>query len=124
MPDAVPRLHVCTTCRAGQPLPDDGVPPGRHMFDAVARALAETPTATLHPVVCLASCARGCAAVISMPGKWSYLLGGLTPDMASDLLAYAAAYAASKTGVLMPSRRPASLADCVLARIPDLAAAA
>ncbi len=124
MPDAVPRLHVCNTCRAGQPLPGDGVPPGQHVFDAVARVLAKTSSATLHPVACLASCSRGCAAVISMPGKWSYLLGGLTPDMASDLLAYATAYAASKTGVLMPSRRPAALADCVLARIPDLTVAA
>jgi predicted metal-binding protein len=102
-------------------LPADGVPPGQDVFDAVAEALAEQPgAAELHPVVCLAACARGCAAVISMPGKWSYLLGGLTPEMAGDLLTYAAAYGASKSGVLMPSRRPPSLAGAVLARIPDL----
>ncbi len=117
----LPTLHVCVTCRANRPLPHDGVPPGQHMFDAVAAALDEAPVARLRPVICLASCKRGCAALIAAPGKWTYLLGDLTPAQAGDLLTYAAAYGASGTGVLMPSKRPASLADSVLARIPDLA---
>ena len=122
--DTPPDLHVCITCRANAPLPEDGVAPGQRVFDAIAGVLADAPVARLRPVTCLASCRRGCAAVIAAHGKWTYLLGDLTPALAGDVLVYAAAYAASKTGVLMPSKRPTSLADCVLARIPDLAVAA
>jgi len=69
-------------------------------------------------VSCLASCERGCAAAISMPGKWTNLLGFLSPALASDLLVYAQAYAASPTGTVMPSRRPASLGTLILGRVP------
>ena len=124
MTAVLPALHVCVTCRANRPLPDGAVPPGQRVFDAVAAALARDAAATLHPVACLASCRRGCAAAIAMPGKWTYLLGDLAPDLADDLVSYAAAYGASATGVLMPSRRPASLADVVLARIPAFGLAA
>ena len=113
-------LHVCVTCRAGRPLPEDGTPPGAHLFAAIAGLLegSEAPPVELRDVACLASCERGCAAAISMPGKWSYLLGGLSIAKAGDLLAYASAYRDSKTGTIMPSRRPASLADMILARFP------
>ena len=78
----------------------------------------------LREVVCLSSCDQGCAAAISAPGKWTYLLGRLDPALAPDLLAYATAYAASRTGTVLPSKRPASLARMVLGRVPDLAPAA
>lgn len=113
-------LHVCTTCRAGLPLPDGVVAPGQHMFDAVA---ALHPEVVLKPVKCLSSCDNGCAAAISAPGKWTYLLGRLDPSMAADLLGYAALYAQHPTGTVLPSRRPASLARVVLGRMPDLAPA-
>lgn len=119
----VPVLHVCTTCRAGRPLADGETAPGRRMHDAVAALLATgEPVARLREVACLSSCDHGCAAAISAPGKWSYLLGRLDTDLAPDLLAYAAAYARSATGTVLPSRRPASLARVVLGRLPDLAA--
>jgi predicted metal-binding protein len=117
----LPRLHVCLTCRAGRPLADGETPPGTHLHDEIARRLTgASPPCVLRPVVCLASCARGCAAAISMPGKWTYLLGGLHAGLADDLLTYGAAYAASANGTLMPSRRPASLRDAILARFPDI----
>ena len=113
-------LHVCITCRAGtEPLP--GVPvPGAVLHDVAGRLLAERDGSGLRllGVECLAVCRDGCAASISMPGKWSYLLGRLTPDKAADLLTFAASYRGSRTGTVMPSRRPASLADMVLGRVP------
>lgn len=115
----LPRLHVCLTCRAGQELAEGQAPPGKVLHDAVAALLpVDGAPLELRTVVCLASCTRGCAAAISMPGKWTYLLGGLAPGMAADLLTYGAAYAASGNGTLMPSRRPASLRDAILARFP------
>ncbi len=118
----LPVLHVCTTCRAGPPLSEGQIAPGRHMHDAVAALLADNPVAELREVVCLSSCDNGCAAAISAPGKWTYLLGRLDPALGPDLLAYVAAYAAAKTGTVLPSKRPASLARMVLGRMPDLAA--
>jgi predicted metal-binding protein len=55
-----------------------------------------------------------------MPGKWTVVLGHLSPGHAADLLIYAAAYASAATGTVMPSRRPASLGRAVLARVPHL----
>ncbi|MGI4951108.1 MAG: DUF1636 family protein [Janthinobacterium lividum] len=116
-----PILHICTTCRAGLPLEPGQIPPGQHMHDAVAALLTEAPAdLELRPVTCLSSCGDGCAAAISQPGKWSYLLGRLDTSLAADLLTYAAAYAAHRTGTVLPSKRPPSLARIVLGRLPDL----
>ena len=116
-----PILHICTTCRAGQPLEPGQTAPGQRVHDAVAALLAAAPMdVELRPVTCLSSCDHGCAAAISQPGKWSYLLGRLDTSLAADLLTYAAAYAAHRTGTVLPSKRPASLARMVLGRLPDL----
>ncbi|MDD2862799.1 MAG: DUF1636 domain-containing protein [Acidiphilium sp.] len=111
----VPCFHVCVTCRAGLPLEPGGVPMGALLHEAMA---ALGGPVELRGVECLATCERGCAATISMPGKWTYLLGGLRPEMAGDLLDYARSFAASKTGTIMPSRRAESLKDMILARFP------
>jgi predicted metal-binding protein len=99
----------------------DGVPvPGQVLHDRLEALLTqqnETPI-RLHGVECLAVCNDGCAAAITLPGKWSYLLGRLTPDKAADLLSFAASYRLSRTGTVMPSKRPASLSDMILGRIP------
>jgi predicted metal-binding protein len=125
-PASVPVLHVCVTCRAGQPL-QDGVPvAGRLLHDRLADQLA---TEAVQPVrlraaECLAACAQGCTAAISdgdaVPARWSYLLGRLTPDKADDLLVFARSYGASRTGTVMPSKRPASLSDTILGRMPAI----
>ncbi len=36
-----PRLIVCTTCRAGQPLAEGETPPGAHLHAALAALIAE-----------------------------------------------------------------------------------
>lgn len=115
---AVPRLFVCTTCRAGERRAEGETPPGARLHAALAELLGTGETLRLVPVRCLANCERGCSAAISAAGKWTYLLGGLDPAHAADLLAYAALYAASASGTVLPSRRPASLRRAVLARTP------
>ena len=118
----LPTLHVCTTCRAGLPLAEGEIPPGRHMLESVA-SHPHAGRVVLREVACLSSCNAGCAAAISMPGKWSYLLGRLDPALTGDLLDYAALYADHKTGTVLPSRRAASLAGMILGRLPGLEAA-
>ena len=112
-----PTLHVCVTCRAGLPLAEGQTAPGRFMHDAIAAHPAQGAV-ELREVSCLSVCDTGCAAAISMPGKWSYLLGRLTPDLAGDLLAYAGLYAAHPTGTVLPSKRAPSLARMIMGRLP------
>ena len=114
-------LMVCTTCRAGRTLAEDETPPGTLLYGALAGLIAAGHAApvTLAEVACLACCERGCACAIAMPGKWTYLVGDLSTDLAPDLLAYAAAYVASRNGAVLPSRRPKSLQNAMLARVPD-----
>jgi predicted metal-binding protein len=116
----VPVLHVCVTCRAGRELADGETPPGSLLHAAVATLLSTNPVAELREVICLSSCDHGCAAAISSPGKWTYLLGRLNAALVPDLLSYVALYAGSRTGTVLPSKRPTSLARMVLGRMPDL----
>jgi predicted metal-binding protein len=118
-PDPRPRLAVCVTCKAGVEIDDDGPRPGRRLYDALATRCGDDGAAVeLMPVECLSLCDFGCSAAISVAGKWSYLLGDLDESMAEDLLTYARAYAISKTGLVLPSRRPAALATMVKGRMP------
>lgn len=83
------------------------------------QALASgNPQVVVHEVNCLAACNDGCTAVVAMPGKWGWLLANLGPEKATDLMTYIAAYGASRSGTVMPSRRPASLSDMVRGRFP------
>jgi predicted metal-binding protein len=112
-------LHVCVTC--GYP---NEPRQGQILHDRIAALLGGGEGFTLKPVTCLARCGEGCSVAATAPGKWGYLLGGLSPDHAADLIAYAQAYAASGSGAVLPSRRPASLAKVVMGRIPALEQAA
>jgi predicted metal-binding protein len=119
-----PRLIVCVTCRAGRALAEGETPPGALLHAALAALIAGTETVDLREVACMANCERGCSAALAMPHKWTFFLGHLTPEHAADLLTYAAAYAAHATGTIMPSRRPESLRNAVLGRVPHLEFAA
>jgi predicted metal-binding protein len=116
-----PELHVCITCRAGRDLVPGEDCAGRALHGTLSERLhaMEEPPVELREVTCFAACQRGCAAAISAPGKWTYLLGGLGAGLAEDLLAYGATYAASASGAVLPSRRPESLRSAVIGRIPS-----
>ena len=94
------------------------MPPGEHLHTALARRAG--PEVEVRPIKCLSACDDGCTVAVSMPGKWTYLLGRLDPSLADDLLTYAATYAASATGGVLPSKRPASLAHVILGRTPGV----
>lgn len=123
-----PILHVCVTCRAGT-VPVEGIPvPGARLHATLNDALTHARDAgsgvdahalpDIREVNCLAACGEGCTATIASAGKWRVLLGRLDETMAADLLDYARLYAASPTGMVLPSKRAASLRSAVLARIP------
>ncbi|GAB0115511.1 DUF1636 family protein [Acidisoma sp. C75] len=119
MAEPKPTLHACITC--GHP---EEPRPGARLHAAIAALMAPEEPFRLAPVSCLSRCGEGCSIAITAPGKWGYLMSRLTPDHAADLILYARAYAAHETGALLPSRRPPSLRQTVIGRIPALEPAA
>ncbi len=110
-------LHVCTTCKAGEPVAEGDVAPGAQLLAALGPAPAGV---RIVPVECLSACNTGCAVALSYPGKWSYVYGRLTPADAADILAGAAAYAEAPDGIVPWRARPVIFRKQSLARIPPL----
>ena len=110
-------LYVCTTCRAGQDIPDDEVRPGTHLLNTLQSEGAPEGVQIV-PVKCLSACSNGAAVALSEPGKWTYVYGRLTTEDAPDILAGAAAYAATEDGLVPWRERPVQFRKQSLARIP------
>jgi len=123
-------LHICVTCRRSGGVDDDArlqsvenggrlAAPGRRLYEEARGLVPEDDSGlAVLPVVCLANCDRGCTATVSQPGKWAYMVGGLGPEQAQDLVAYGRAFAASATGAVLRSGRPQSLHDAIIGRFP------
>ena len=79
-------LYVCTTCRAGQDVPEDAVRPGTHLLNALEAAGAPDGVQIV-PVKCLSACSNGAAVALSEPGKWTYVYGRMTAEDAQVLQA-------------------------------------
>ena len=118
-------LQVCITCKAGEPVPEGAAAPGALLHAALTSALtaADAPVGVrIVPVECLSACSQGCSVALSGAGKWSYVYGRLTEADAADVLAGAAAYAASADGIVPWRERPVIFRKQSLARIPPLEA--
>ncbi|MXW93230.1 MAG: DUF1636 domain-containing protein [Rhodospirillaceae bacterium] len=123
MTDRRPVLHICLTCK---PAGEDPAAPGEDAAGArLHRAVTDRlrvrdleQAVRVNPVTCMANCEQGCSLAVSAPGKWAYLAGFLNAGLADDVIDYALVYAASKTGVVMPSKRADSLRDVIVARVP------
>lgn len=114
-------LHVCTTCKAGEPVPEGDVPPGARLHAALTAA--ELPEdVRIVGVECLSACNTGCAVSLSKPGAWAYVYGRLTLDDVSAILDGAGKYAASPDGIVPWRDRPTVFRKQSIARIPPLEA--
>lgn len=112
-------LHICMTCRAGQPLPDGETCPGARLFDALGAAPLPDGV-TLRPVECLSACDHGCSIALTKTGGWSYVYGRMTESDAPEILRGAALYAATPDGLVPWRDRPVIFRKQSLARIPPL----
>jgi predicted metal-binding protein len=112
-------LHVCTTCKAGEPVPEGDARPGALLHAALVAGGAPDGVRIV-PVECLSACNTGCAVALSMPGGWSYVYGRLTLDDAPAILEGAAKYAATSDGIVPWRDRPTVFRKQSIARIPPL----
>lgn len=112
-------LHVCTTCRAGEVLEEDAPRPGALLHSALTAA--QPPEGVrIVGVECLSACSQGASVALSAPGKWTYVYGRLNAGDCADILAGAAAYAATNDGLVPWRERPVIFRKQSLARIPPL----
>ena len=113
-------LTVCTTCRPEGADPE-AMRPGRILADRLAGAPLPEGV-TVRGVECLSACSRSCTLHLSGgPARWSYIYGDLDPDThLDDILAGAAAYAATDTGFVPWRERPVVFRKQSIARIPPV----
>lgn len=112
-------LHVCITCKAGEPVPEGEAAPGAKLHAALAAA-GVPEGVRIVPVECLSACSQGCSVALSAAGKWSYVYGRLTEGDAADIIAGATAYAATADGIVPWRERPVIFRKQSLARIPPM----
>ncbi|MBD3665540.1 DUF1636 family protein [Sulfitobacter aestuariivivens] len=110
-------LYVCMTCKAGEVLEEGAPVPGAQLH----KALTDQPApkgVEIVPVKCLSACSQGASVALTAPGKWGYVYGRMTKDDAADILAGAAAYAATDDGLVTWRERPVVFRKQSLGRIP------
>jgi predicted metal-binding protein len=112
-------LYVCTTCKAGEPVPEGTLPPGAQLHAALT-AEGAPDGVRIVGVECLSACNTGCAVSLSKPGAWSYVYGRLTLDDVPAILDGAAKYATSADGIVPWRERPTVFRKQSIARIPPL----
>ena len=114
-------LHVCITCRAGQPLIEGESCAGARVHEAIA-ALPTPEGVTVKPVECLSACGKGASIALSGQGRWSYIYGPVSEADAPVILEGSAAYAQTQAGIVPWRERPALFRKNVIARLPALEA--
>ncbi len=110
-------LYVCTTCKAGEVHEDSANRPGALLHAAIA-AMPTPAGVRIVGTECLSACSQGAAVALSEHGKWTYVYGRMTPEDAPDILAGAAAYAATPDGLVPWRERPTVFRKQSLARVP------
>ena len=111
-------LFVCATCR---PVGHDDAAPRPGALLAAHLAEQAEPGIAVKAVQCLSVCKRPCTVAVSGPGKFTYVIADVEPDAhADDLLAFAAAHAASADGVTPWRERPEIVKRSVVSRVPAL----
>ncbi len=75
-PSAATTLLVCVTCKS-----DEG-PTGSSLFEALSERLAAEPGIALKAVECLSVCKRPCTVALAAQGKWTYVVGDLSREVA------------------------------------------
>ena len=118
-------LLVCTKCKRGTEVADEGERPGTALFESLS-AQQLPPGVTLTPVECLQNCDSGCSVVMrGGEERWTYVYGNLHEASDTDLLIEGAAlYRDTQDGLIPWRQRPEHFKRNCIARVPPLRAAA
>ncbi|MCD9148584.1 DUF1636 family protein [Pseudophaeobacter flagellatus] len=113
-------LTICTTCKR-EGVDPEATRPGTLLLSALSEATLPAGVA-VRGVECLSACKRGCAMVLTGGDtRWSYIYGDLDPEAhVDDILAGAAAYAATTDGLVPWRERPQVFRKQSIARIPPI----
>ncbi|MGV6849281.1 MAG: DUF1636 family protein [Marinibacterium sp.] len=112
---------VCTTCRHGLDLSDDGERPGARLHRALAAATWPEGV-TVRPVECLSNCSAGCSVVVrGGPKRWTYVYGNLDPaSQVETIVEGVSKYLGTKNGLVPWRERPEHFRKNCVARVPPL----
>ncbi|WP_315779775.1 MULTISPECIES: DUF1636 domain-containing protein [unclassified Bradyrhizobium] len=118
-------LFVCVTCRtqAAEAAPPDQPRAGARLLAAIETVPAEQRAGiAVVGVECLSNCNRACTVAVTAPGKWTYVLGALDPDVhAQDVLSFAQLHQRHEAGLPAWRERPEYIRKNTVARVPALA---
>ncbi|QYE36633.1 DUF1636 domain-containing protein [Polymorphobacter sp. PAMC 29334] len=110
-----PALIVCSTCRG----PDGATGGGAALLKALRELGRDLDgTVAVDRMACLWSCGAGASVQLRAPGKIGYVMGGFAAADAPDILAFAAAYAATADGEVPFNLWPKGVLGHFIARIP------
>jgi predicted metal-binding protein len=113
----VSTLFVCITCRRPADPPAE-VRPGARLYAALKAQAGELD---VQPIECLSNCTRSCTAAVAAPGKWTYVVGHLDPDLnVSDMVQFARLHGASADGLTVWRDRPEHVRKNTIARVPPV----
>jgi predicted metal-binding protein len=113
----VSTIFVCITCRGEGDAPAEPRP-GARLFAALKAGAGDIDVV---PVECLSNCQRSCTAAVAAPGKWTYVVGRLDPDLhVDDMLQFARAHQAKDDGLPVWRERPDHVRKHTIARVPPM----
>lgn len=116
-------IFVCDTCRFDErEKTRDGRTGGERLAEAVEAAAAGRADIEVRRHSCLMGCDRHCNVALAATGKLTYVLGAFepTPASAEAILAYAALYGGSETGVVPYKQWPEGVKGHFIARVPPI----
>ncbi|MEP0960247.1 MAG: DUF1636 domain-containing protein [Roseobacter sp.] len=114
-------LIVCTQCKRGTEVTEDGERPGTRLFEELS-ALSMPEGVELKSAECLQNCDSGCSVALrGGAAKWTYVYGNLHEASHLDVLIEGAKLYHETTDGLIPWRsRPEHFKRNCIARIPPL----
>jgi predicted metal-binding protein len=119
--DVVSTVFVCVTCRREGDAPAEPRASERSGAQLYAALKTQAGDLDVVPVECLSNCTRSCSVAVTAPGKWTYVVGDLDPDLnVDDVLTFARAHKAAADGLTVWRDRPVHVRKHTIARVPPM----
>ena len=117
-------FYVCRSCVWSESARErDGKRQGTFLLEAVHELIESEPlpeALNLRAVYCLNGCKSPCNVGFRASGKHHVRISHLTPANAEDVVAYARAYQASKTGEVSEDETPAAMRGKMTVHTPPI----